>query len=190
MVQFRPFDPNVEVSGAVIRAIVKAMGDRALRVLAAHHLDDIDPDGWYPQQAWLDAFRELSQGDFNSTLDLVSIGMRIPEVVAWPSDIKTVEEALRSIDRAYHMTHRKGEIGSYKVEMVGTREAKLVCENPYPCDFDYGLIYSTARLFVPAGNGLTVIHDDHASCRKRGGDSCTYYVHWNRAPQRSRPGSL
>ena len=178
MAQFQSFDPNVEVSGAAISVIVKAMGNRALRVLAAHGLDDINPDGWYPQQAWLDAFQELSQGDFNSTLDLVSIGIRIPETLTWPSDIKTVEEALLSIDKVYQMAHRNGKIGSYQVEMVGTREAKMVCENPYPCDFDYGLIYSTARFFLPAGTGLTVVHDDHTSCRKKGDDSCTYYVHW------------
>ncbi len=178
MAQFLPFDPNVEVSGTVIQSIVKAMGDRALLVLAAHGIAGIDPNSWYPQQAWLDSFRDLAQGDFSSTLDLVSIGMRIAEDTVWSPDTKTVEEALFSINDAYQMAHRNGKIGSYDVEMVGENEAKLVCRNPYPCDFDYGLIYSAARLFLPPRSGLSVIHDDHTYCRKRGDDFCTYYVHW------------
>lgn len=178
MSQFLAFNPNVEVSGAAIRAIVEVMGDRSLRVLARHGLTGVDPDQWYPQQAWLDAFSELAQGDFSATLDLVSIGMRIPEVAVWPTGIKTVEDALYSIDEAYQLAHRHGEIGSYRVRMVSQGEAELVCENPYPCDFDYGVIYSTARLFLPPHRGLTVVHEDGAPCRKKGDASCTYHVSW------------
>jgi hypothetical protein len=178
MSQFMAFNPNVEVSGATVRAIVQAMGDRSLKVLAKHGLEDIKPDCWYPQQAWLDAFYELAQGDFRATLDQVSIGMRIPEVATWPTDIKTVEDALFSIDEAYQMAHRNGEIGCYRVRIVGEREAELVCENPYPCNFDYGIIYNTARLFLPPHSGLTVEHDDYAPCRMKGDESCTYHVRW------------
>jgi hypothetical protein len=177
--QYIAFDTHVEVSGVTVRAIAQAMGDRSLHVLAKHGLEDVKPDYWYPQQAWLDAFYELAQGDFSATLDLVSIGMRIPEAAIWPSGVKTVEDALFSIDEAYQMAHRNGEIGSYHVRVVGEGEAVLVCENPYPCDFDYGLIYSAARGFLPPRTGLTVVHDDHAPCRKKGDDSCTYHVRWS-----------
>ena len=180
MAQFIAFDPKVEVSGAAVQAIVTAMGNRSLSVLAKHGLAELDPDGWYPQQAWLDAFAELAQGDFSTMLDLVSIGMRIPEVARWPTGVETIEDGLFSIDRAYQMAHRNGVIGSYWVRIVSEHEAKLVCENPYPCHFDYGIIYGTARRFLPPGKGLTVIHDDHGRCRRNGDDSCTYYVSWGR----------
>lgn len=178
MSQFMAFNPYVEVSGAAILSIVKAMGERSLRTLAKHGLTDIDPDCWYPQQAWLDAFYELAQGDFSASLDLVSIGMRIPEVAVWPSGIKTIQDALFSIDEAYQAAHRNGEIGSYRVRLVGECEAEMVCENPYPCNFDYGIIYNTARLFLPPRSRLVVMHDDKAPCRTKGDDSCTYHIKW------------
>jgi hypothetical protein len=180
MVQFQAFDPKVEVSGSAVQAIVTAMGSRSLPVLAKYGLAEIDPDEWYPQQRWLDAFAEIAQGDFSTVLDLVSIGMRISDVARWPTDIETIEDALFSVDRAYQMAHRNGVIGSYRVRIVSEYEAKLICENPYPCHFDYGIIYGTARRFLPSDKGLAVVHDDHGRCRRKGDDFCTYYVSWGR----------
>jgi hypothetical protein len=178
MTQFVAFDSNVEVSGAAILSFVAAMGRQILPVLAKHGITDPQPDQWYPQQAWLDSFRELAQGDFSSTLDLVNIGMKIPQSAIWPPEVQTIKDALASIDAAYHMNHRHGEIGCYRATEVGPREMEILCENPYQCDFDYGIIYGTARLYMPVGGGLIVEHDDEAPCRKRGDDSCTYHVKW------------
>jgi hypothetical protein len=71
-----------------------------------------------------------------------------------------------------------GEIGCYQATEVGQREMLIFCENPYQCDFDYGIIYATARAFLPLGSGLIVEHDDESPCRKKGDDSCTYHVRW------------
>jgi hypothetical protein len=178
MAQFVAFDPNVEVLGAGVLSYVAAMGKEFLPVLAKHGLPDIKPDGWYPQQYFLDAFRDLAEGGFGATLDLVHVGMKAPENAAWPPEITTIEAALASIDVAYHMNHRGGEIGCYQATTVGNRAVRMFCENPYPCDFDYGLLYATARLYLPSDGTLTVVHDDEAPCRKKGHDSCTYHISW------------
>ncbi len=178
MAQFVAFDPNVEVLGTAILSYVHAMGEEVHPILAKHDLADVDPDAWYPQQSWLNVLRDLAEGDFKGTLDLVRVGMSVPENASWPPDIDSVQAALSSIDDAYHMNHRGGELGSYDAKAVGDREIKMYCENPYPCDLDYGIIYATARLYLPADGELMVTPDTEAQCRKHGHDSCTYYVTW------------
>jgi len=176
MAQFVAFAPNVEVNGNTVTAIAAGMGPAALPILAAHGLGNIQPDGWYSQQAWLDAFREIAEGSTASLIDLVAIGMAIPDNASFPPDINTMVAALMSIDVAYHMNHRGGEIGHYQANVISDHQVDLVCGNPYPCDFDYGIVYSMARRFQPKGLCAYVYHDDAAPCRKRGDDSCTYHV--------------
>jgi hypothetical protein len=176
MAQFVAFASNVEVNGNTVMAIAAGMGPAALPILTAHGLGDIRPDQWYPQQAWLDAFREIAEGPTASLIDLVAIGMAIPDNATFPPDINSMVSALMSIDVAYHMNHRGGEIGHYHANVLNDHQVDLVCENPYPCDFDYGIVYSMARRFQPKGQCAYVYHDDAAPCRKRGDDSCTYHV--------------
>lgn len=177
MSQFIAFAPNVEVSGTTILSITAGMGPTAGPILAAHGLGNVGRDKWYSQQAWLDSFRDIAALPAGMS-DLVSIGMQIPENAIFPSDIDSLEAALRSIDTAYHMNHRGGEIGHYQVVIVNDQQIDMICDNPYPCDFDYGIIYSMCRRFSPPDAMAHVYHDNDAPCRKHGADSCTYHVIW------------
>jgi len=175
MAEFIPYDSLVEVSGAAILSTIAGMEDNVLPVLAAYGIDQPEADEWYPQQAWLDVLKEIS--DNGGLLDLVSVGMRIPETALWPPEVDSVEKALTSIDVAYQMNHRNGEIGSYHAEVVDEGHVQLMCDNPYPSDFDYGLIYQTTRKFLPKGETFIVRRADSPS-RKHGDDMCIYDVTW------------
>ncbi len=177
MAQFVAFAPGVEVNGTTVMSISAGMGALAAPILAAHGLGQTQPHDWYPQQAWLDAFKEIAQSA-TKICDLVSIGMRIPENAIFPPDIDSIESALMAIDVAYHMNHRGGEIGCYRATLAGDHQMDLVCQNPYPCDFDFGIISGMSRRFCPKGLHVRVYHDDEAPCRQRGADSCTYHVIW------------
>ena len=50
--------------------------------------------------------------------------------------------------------------------------------NPYPCDFDRGLLDALGRRFEPANPYLDIVHHDNAPCKKSGADSCTYTIFW------------
>jgi len=102
--------------------------------------------------------------------------MKIPENAIFPPNIDSVIAALQSIDVAYQMNHRGGEIGDYRAIVINDHNVDLICNNPYPDDFDYGIIYGMARRFCPKDLQFTVYHDNDAPCRKTGGDSCTYHV--------------
>ncbi|MCA9686920.1 MAG: hypothetical protein KC457_32440, partial [Myxococcales bacterium] len=59
-------------------------------------------------------------------------------------------------------------------EKLGEREILSVCHNPYPCEFDQGIVASMARRFEPRAL-LEHVGDD---CRRRGAESCSYLVRW------------
>ena len=179
MAQFKARDPRVEVNGAAVLSFAEAIEvfrDLSLQVLAEHGIVDPKEGEWYPQQAWLDAFKEIAEKTGPATLK--AIGKKIPELALWPPDVDTIEKALASIDMAYHMNHRGGDIGHYNFEKTGEQSGKMVCDNPYPCDFDLGIIEATAKRFAPKGVSTNVKHDDSQPCRKKGDDSCTYFVSW------------
>jgi hypothetical protein len=179
MAQFKAFAPQVEVSGDSISALVEGMGafkPMGLQVLAEHGILEPQPGKWYPKQAYLDGFKKIA--DKLGVATLKGIGKKIPEKAAWPPNVNSIASALASIDVAYHMNHRGGEIGHYRFEKTGEKSGKMVCQNPYPCAFDQGIVEAAAKKFAPAGALVKVTHDDTRPCRQKGGESCTYLVSW------------
>jgi len=178
-IKFKAFAPMVEVNGETVFAIVDGMGSfrqSALHILAENNIPDPKAGFWYSQQNWLNAFNGISERIGPKTLH--AIGQKIPENAQFPPEIDSIEKALGAIDVAYHMNHRGGDIGSYHFASTGPRSAKLVCTNPYPCDFDNGIITAMEKRFAPGGSVPKVRHDDSCPCRKMGAESCTYTVSW------------
>jgi hypothetical protein len=178
MPEYIALDPKVEVKGAAVLATLQGIDPELIRPVAEKFgLVDIHSEGWYPQQAWLDTLKTLDQTFVGGALDLVAVGMEIPKTADWPAEVDTFEAALFSIDEAYHMNHRHGEIGHYKAKRINDEQIDVICDNPYPCYFDYGIIYGVALRFGPEV-GFTVIHDE-STCRKKGDAACVYHVTWH-----------
>jgi len=194
MGHFQAFEKGIEVNGTTIMSVVEGMGGQSsmgLQFLEEAGLTDVvgDDQHWYSQQKWLDAFRNISEkiGPFT----LLQIGRKIPENAVFPPEIDDIVKALSAIDVAYHLNHRNAAgqvlfdpatgvmlegIGHYGFEKVADKnKAILECQNPYPCDFDRGIIHTMAMRF---NNWAAVVHDDDKPCRKDGADSCTYVVTW------------
>jgi hypothetical protein len=180
MAQFKAFAAKVEVNGGTVHAVVDGMGafkTKALAILKENGIADLRAESWYSQQAWLNAFKAIAESIGPKTL--YAIGQKIPENAKFPPGLDTIEKALSSLDAAYRANHRGGDIGSYRAQATGPKSATLVCRNPYPCEFDHGLIHAVAQRFKPAGSlAVKVTHDAAAPCRKQGADACTYLVTW------------
>jgi len=181
MAQFVAFEKGVEVNGQTILALIEALevGKDFRREILAKHGIIPERHEWYDQQAWLDAFREISDTIGDRTLFM--IGKAIPEHADFPPVIDTLEKALASIDIAYHMNHRKGEIGSYILKSFNEDDkvAIMICNNPYPSEFDRGIITTMLRRFKPKNSyKYDVILDTEQETRLNGGESCTYKVIW------------
>ncbi|MCD4685163.1 MAG: hypothetical protein K8S97_04420 [Anaerolineae bacterium] len=175
MVEFVAFDPQVEVKGAALLATLAGVDIDVTPILERHGITDVSTDHWYPQQAWLDVLKNISHLPALGTLGLVSIGMRIPENADWPEGIDSIEAALNSIDVAYQMNHRNGAIGSYRAERISDSLIRVTCENPYPSDFDYGIVYGVIKCFVPDESQFTVERAESPN-RQAGDDACVYNV--------------
>ncbi len=194
MAQFKPYAEGIEVRGTIIRSTIDGMGvfkNVAFKILSDVGFDNIifSEDRWYSQKKWLEAFRRISEEVGPNTL--FTIGTKIMKNAVLPP-LNTIEEALSLMDIAYHMNYRdrKGRIlydpvkkvmsegiGHYKCIMAkdGKNKAIMFCDNPYPCDFDRGIITEFSRKFSPFAKA---VHIDSKPCRKKGADSCTYLVTW------------
>lgn len=197
--QFRAFEPGIEVNGQTVWSIVdgfinkaspsRLLVDEGIGQLGVDGVVLLDKAGWYPQDAWLRAFEKISEtlGDHM----LFNIGKRIPENAVFPPWVVDIDSALKSIDVAYHLNHRKGGrvmfdlqqgallegIGHYGYARPEAHGRLIVseCRNPYPCEFDRGILTAMARRFEPLA---TVTHVDAHGCRKAGKEACTYHVKW------------
>lgn len=191
MAQFKAFNDKAEVNGQTILSVVKGMpgyGETALSILKRNGIQDIQDDDWYPQQSWLDAFEEIANKIGANTLR--AIGSKIIASAQWPPGIDSVESALASIDVAYHMNHRiEGKIlfnpntgimsegiGHYLFEKISENEYKVACENPYPCDFDKGIIKGVVEKFKNPGQKIEFLENVKSGCRDNDENCCTYHI--------------
>lgn len=177
MAQFKPFAPNVEVNGETVLTTVNSfpefMRDVIAELLKKHGIESPRSGNWYSQQAWLACFKEISEQYGGHTL--FEIGKKIPSNAKFPPGIDNIEKALSSINVAYQMNHRNGDIGFYKLAEHNKSERKIImhCKNPYPCDFDRGIIVSMARKFE---SPVKVRLDASKPSRKQGADDSWYIV--------------
>lgn len=179
MAQIRRFDQNVVVSGQSMLAVIEAMElfeKLACSILEKHGLGAIRADQWYPIQPYLDVYREIYERIGAKTMK--TIGRKVPEKAFWPPEITTVEQALASIDVAYRMNHRGGEIGTYAFEKFTDHSGKMVCNNPYLCPFDFGLIEAVAQRFAVRKLKVRVTHEHPETCRLNGDEACVYGIVW------------
>lgn len=178
MAQYQAFDENVEVNGRTVLSVVDgvsaAFEGSALEILAENGIVDPDPNEWYPQQAWLDAFAEIDASIGETTLE--QIGKSIPDNAEWPEEADSVVDGLNTINRAYQANHRGGTIGYYDATPVDETTVHVECQNPYPCAFDTGIIASVADEFVE--RGFPSVREVGDECRADGGDTCQYEVSW------------
>lgn len=193
MAQFIAFDQNVEVNKETIMSVVNSMEkgkETRIGILEKNGIN-IEKKEWYSQQSWLNAFKEIAAtlGDMN----LFLIGKAIVDSAKFPP-IKNLEEALRSLDVAYHMNHRingkvmfdsqtgtkKEGIGHYKLTDFNDagKHAVMVCDNPYPSKFDEGIITQLVRKFKTTAATESIKLDLAKETRIRGGRSCTYNITW------------
>ncbi|NJM93352.1 MAG: hypothetical protein HC842_00670 [Cytophagales bacterium] len=181
---------NIKVNGQTINAFIRGLGsaaDLGKEILAAHGIKHISDTEWYPVSQYLSAYREIELEIGANTL--FNIGKKIPDSAQFPPEVDNIEKGLSAIDVAFHMNHMQNGkpmfdpatgrmeegIGHYSFQLTGDRSAQMVCDNPYPCDFDRGIITAMARKFEPLAE---VELDTTKESRKSGATSSTYIIRW------------
>lgn len=194
MAQFKALRPDVWVAGDTVQAFVNSMptGMDTRKSILMNHGIDADPNKWYLQQSWLDAYKEVAEslGDMN----LFLMGKAVISNAIFPP-INNLEEGLKLLDVAYHMNHKlqgkvmfdtqSGEmqegIGNYKLTSYDSAErlATMVCNNPYPSKFDEGIITQLVRTFRPNDSYRQSVSLNYEKpTRRDGGESCEFLIQW------------
>ena len=179
---FKAYSNNVEVNGETVLSVVDGMGNMksvALKILADAGMPNVEKGKWYKQQDWLNAFKLISEKVGKNSLKM--IGKSIPENAKFPPQIQDIHSALSAIDIAYKMNHRNGEIGFYKYSKISDNEAEVHCKNPYPSEFDEGIIEAIAKKFSKAGQNPNVTLSTDKETRRNGAESCTFIIKWFRS---------
>ncbi len=149
------------------------VGKQVTTKLAQHGLEDIEGEEWYSLKIPLAALYDMR--DEYGDVRMRNMGRNVPEHVEFPPELSEVENALPGINQAYTQNHRGTEIGSYEFEQAGSNEGVMICENPYPCEFDKGLIKGVAKKFADSHVTVEEVGDQ---CRSEGGQHCEYRVEW------------
>ncbi|MCF6271009.1 MAG: hypothetical protein L3J41_14950 [Melioribacteraceae bacterium] len=178
MAQFIAYNESVEVSGEAVLSLINGMQNFkniGLKILKKFGIENPQLGKWYSQQKWLNAFEEISKKVGNRTLFV--IGQKIPETAIFPPDVKSVKQILSLLDTAYHANHRYGDIGAYKFKSISENSGIMTCSNPYPCDFDEGIITSLVKKYNTTDRFVKLMHEPE-TCRKNGDDICNYLIEW------------
>ena len=191
---------DIEINGAMLEAHVKAfrlfpkqslpfLVRQGIGVMGPRGEIAIDYDRWYPIAGWLQAFEAIANAI--GPTKIFDIGEQVPRHAMLPPDVKDIHGSIRAVDIGYHMNHRKNGqlmfdgasgrmlegIGHYGYASKASEPRRIVsvCENPYPCTFDRGILTAFARRFESKAR---VEHDDGLPCRANHGKSCTYHITW------------
>jgi hypothetical protein len=140
-------DPNAMVRAANVRATLDAfrlVPSLGRRIVERHHLSvsDLSADKFVAVQRWLDALKDI-QNEVGVSV-VREVGARIVENADFPPHFDTVEAVLLALDTIYHLNHR-GEVGHYRTSRRDDGAIVVLCETPYPRNFERGLVEGICR---------------------------------------------
>ena len=175
MAEFMVYHSESEVSGQVMLDSIQAMGRAARRVVNKHIIGELDPNGWYPQQTWLDILRDATE---EMQLDLLTVGNRVASNLPMPDGVFSLARLLELVEDNYQTTHRHVDPVHVTATQVGEHEVHIVDNSPYPDEFQYGMIFGLFQRLMPMDANLVVRYDDSAPTRSHGADATKYIVTW------------
>jgi hypothetical protein len=180
MVVFKIKDPNAEVIGESILALVEGMGvfkSTAIKYLEENGIKNPTPGKWYKLKDYLIAYQKIYEKLGDMTLKV--IGMKVPEKAVLPPNLDSIDKLLEGelLDKAYHMNVRGDQLGNYLFQKNASKKGVMTCTNPFPCAFDMGLINGFMNKLRRSGDIPQVKHIE-GPCRMKGQDMCKYNITW------------
>lgn len=193
MAEYKSFEDNILVGGHELPVFAWGkLGAQQYKELLDRHGLDGSHGAWNDLQSFLNAMKDLA--DTIGEMNLFLIGKAIIDGARFPP-MDSLENALNSIDIAYHMNHKKngrlmynpetGEmmegIGHYQLTRYNEalREAIMICHTPYPTKLEEGLISQVLKRFKPPGSLFAKVRlDSTKEAKNMGGESCTFIMNW------------
>lgn len=182
MAQYIAFSPNVEVSTSLISSIIGAIPQQEQKIrniFARNGINNIQTSDWFQQQKFLNVYKDVAQN--LGPHMLFSMGKALFDSLSFPPEINSLEEALKNLDAVCQQDHREGQSGYYRLLSFDRRkkEARIECNNPYPCYLDRGILTGLSRKFKPIDASLINVQlDTNLPHRQIGAESSMYTILW------------
>lgn len=170
--------PTLEILGQNIIAWEHNLQDDETRpIMEKYGLVNLDPDKWYPCIQLLNAMNDMAENP-NTVSNFVAIGMEIGRIVPVPPQFTdpSLGDVLMAWDGIYQYLHRNGDAGKINCEKLADNHYRITFTDLYPDDFSYGIMYSYAKRFLPAGTNYMVYYDP-ALVRRDEGDTTETVIH-------------
>ncbi len=177
-----PPPPLAELWGGSLLGLAKGLeGFGVARVavdelLAKVGIHQPDPAVWYPVTTTL-RFLEAVEADHGREA-LRSMGRAIPENARFAPDMEGMERTLQVLEVAYQVNHLGATTCGYQHHLPEPGQAEVVCENPYPCDLDLGLIERLLERGAGGSPRASVVHRLGPACRRLGARACVFDLRW------------
>lgn len=170
-------NPEAEILGAALQALVESQNLYDFHDLVEQFgFDNIQPDQWY---SWEDgmAFLKALTTRHNQTSNLVSIGIKVFDVLPLPENVQTIADGLQMMNMMAEQTQRhvNSDLTWYQVEQADDNCIKFVDHSPIPHDLIYGEVYSLARRLSPA-NMHFVVRREYCNEASPDLDGAVYHI--------------
>ena len=156
-VMYQPSTPEAEYLGALLLSLTQNLRAEVMQpLLAAHQLEHIEPDKWYPQGPFMNVLREIERRF--TFEELVAVGVSISQQVPLPPEVNSIEACLTLLDFGHQSTSRNihPEEGII-VEKVSPTHFRVVSNVPAPPFMAYGVIWGYVRRFKKKNESPTLI---------------------------------
>ncbi len=174
------YAPGAEVSGAAMTAIFNHYRrDAVISSVKAHHMDDLDPESWYPVDEFINLLKEWMNRP-NAMTNLVSVGMAIIYHIEPGEDFENLDtvQKLLQLGDIHSAQHRKGSPGKYVVKQLDDKHIQYWENTVWPDDMVYGYLYGAAQRYLDHGTYFTLKYDDEHKRQDFGGDSTIFHLTW------------
>jgi hypothetical protein len=179
MKRYLAFDPNNEIIGQSLIAIANAIGsEEFIDIFIQHHLTNVDPTQWYPEQQFLDVLSDIAERG-GGMFDFVSIGMNMIANGVFPPALDTMPfEQIISNSAAFALNTRGPKPKSMKIDVLGPKHIVRRYIAPEPDDYWYGVAYGYAKRFLAPGVKFRVYYDPNVPRRDNGGEETLVHIEW------------
>ncbi|MEO1163528.1 MAG: hypothetical protein AAFV98_07095 [Chloroflexota bacterium] len=138
--------------------------------------DDIDQEAWYPMHEALQFLKDLTERH-NTTQNMVSIGMKLLDVMPLPPEVQTIPDGLHMFNTMNTVVQRNVNPPRdwYIIEQVDDSYIKFTDTGAYPHDLVYGEVYSVAKRLRPEGK-FPIVEREYLNKDEPDNDGAIYHI--------------
>lgn len=170
-------NPEAELQGAALLTLTASQNLYNFEDLVKkYEYDKVNADDWYQLDSALQFMFELTERQ-NTTENMVSIGMKLFDVMPFPEGVETILDGLHLFNVMNTIVQRNVQPNRdwYGVKSIEDNYIQFTDTGPYPHDLVYGEVYSVVQRLRPSGFTFTVTRD-YLNVGNPDADGAVYHI--------------